>query len=615
MKYGAFDKFKILADVAPWSDEYKFWSQYLLDNLEDPELRQEAAEIRRQVSMRKQKYDFQPYRFKGQNLVYEEVTVKKFLDDYTFLTEEFGDQPIRIAGVEYRKKASGVLQNYFQEGDKVVIGVAADPTQRIANDTYGTMRAVIFNELGNINQDIIRRGRMVENLNDFSPAGVHARFTPEEIRRGARWETVAHASTPLNTKFLQVRTALEEYERDQIYGKDWATWENFMLSDYVIPTLQGLGRFDSPLWSMAAGAVTGLVLGRFFLRGGRPTKIAAILGGLYGLGSNFFFKYYENKHGEAWIPERRRIEHEINEYFDILKYLKYEGLYQKAREEIAHATGYDIEDLAQLIQNQKELNKQRKEELEAEKKRLYIEQPKGWEKRREEINQELETISLDWENLYLPEAFLQALQYRQERDTTLYAIDPYGDRLQVMRAFPYKDKWFFNAFVEANQEERERILELVPENQRRIYKAIWGMGLEPQKPLEYYMQKYRIPDWTWEGWRPEYNLEDIKVKVVQEYGLDLSDFNFWEDDVEASQYVPDLHPDGNEFKGEPASNFTGFQALRQNLIHILQGYGLQDVRVTVYPSTGSETNVHFTYTEDRSEEIEEHLRKYGSRYV
>ncbi|MED3353413.1 hypothetical protein P4388_33455, partial [Bacillus thuringiensis] len=257
----------------------------------------------------------------------DEVTVTKFLDDYTFLTKEYGDQPIRMAGMEYRKKATGVLQQYFSVGDKVEIGISEDPTQRISKDTYGTMRAVVFNEIGNINMDIIRRGEMVENQNDFSATGVHARFTPQEIKRGERWENIAHASTPLNTKFLQVRTAVEEYERDQIYGKDWATWDNFMLNDYIVPTLQGIGRFDSPLWSMAAGATTGLALGRLFLKGGRPTKLMSIAGGLFGLGSNVFYKNYEKEHGEKWIPERRRIENDINEYFDILKYLKYEGLY------------------------------------------------------------------------------------------------------------------------------------------------------------------------------------------------------------------------------------------------------------------------------------------------
>lgn len=614
-RYGAFDKFKILADVAPWSDEYNFWSQYLLDNLEDGDLRKQATEIRRQVSQRKQKYEFEPYRFKGNEVVYEEVTVSKFLDDYTFLTEELGDQPIRIAGMEYRKDAGGVLQNYFQEGDTVTIGIAEDPTQRISKDTYGTMRAVIFNELGNINQDIINRGRMVENMNDFSAPGIQARFTPQQIKQGERWETVAHASSPLNTKFLQVRTAVEEYERDQIYGRDWATWENFMLDDYIIPTIQGLGRFDNPLWSMTAGATTGLVLGRFFLKGGRTTKIATITGALFGLGSNMFFKNYEEKHGEAWIPENRRTEHEINEYFDILKFLKYEGLYQKAREEIVHQTGYDIEDFARVIDDQKELTKQKRSELEEERKQLYLEQPKGWEERRKEINKELETISQNFEDMYLPEAFLQALNYKEERDTTLYAVDPYSDRMKVMQAFPYKDKWFFSEFAEANMEDRERILELVPENQRRIYKAMWGMELEEQKPLEYYAEKYNIPDWDWEGWKPEYSLDDIKAEVVQKEGLDLSDFNFWEDDLIAAQYTPDL-PGGNEYIApDPPSNFKGFQALRQNLANILNGTGLYDVKVTVTPSDGTESQVNIKYTEDRREEIEEHLRLYGERYV
>lgn len=619
-RYGAFDKFKILADVAPFSDEYNFWSQYLLDTLpEGSDMRKEATQIRKQVSARRTKYEFTPYRFKGNDIVTEEVTVKKFLDDYTFLTEELGDTPVRLAGMQYRKKAEGVLQQYFQVGDKVKIGVAEEEDKRISQDTYGTMRAVIFNELGNINKMIIEKGEMVEAQNDFSAAGVHARFTPQEIRKGAKWEGWAHMSSPLNTKFLQVRTALEEYERDHVYGKDWATWENFMMSDYVIPTLQGLGRFDNPLWSGVAGGTTGLVLGRFFLQGGKTTKIAAYAGALFGLGSNMFFKRYEQKHGEAWIPEARRTENELNEYFDILKYLKYEGLYQAAREEIAHQTGYDVEDFAQLIEENKALTKERKGELEAEKKQLFIDQPEGWEERRSAINAELEKISQDKGELYLPESFLQALSYKEERDTTLYAIDPYGDRMELMKAFPYKDKWFVQDFINATDEEKEKILKLVPENQRRIYKALWGMGLEDQKPLEYYMQKYDIPDWNWEGWRPEYSLEDIKVKAVQEAGLDMSSFNFWDDDIAASQYVPDLQEGdggGNEFYQErPPSNFKGFNALKQNLINILQGQGLRNVNVVVTPNVGSESQVNFTYTEDRQDEIEEHLRQYGSRYV
>lgn len=388
-----------------------------------------------------------------------------------------------------------------------------------------------------------------------------------------------------------------------------------MMSDYVIPAIEGLGRFDNPLWSMTAGATTAGVLSRFFLKGGKTTKASIAVGAVFGLASNLYAKNYEEKHGEAWIPKRRRTEHEINEYFDILKFMKYEGLYQKAREEIVHATGYDIEDIASLIEQKKDLTKQKRNELEKEKKQLYIDQPHGWKERRKEINQELETISQDWDSLYMPDEFLQALQYKEKRDTTLYAIDPYDDRMKVMQAFPYKDKWFFNEFVNANQEDRERILELVPENQRRIYKALWGMGLEDRKPLDYYMQKYDIPDWTWEGWRPEYDLEDIKVKAVQEAGIDLSDFNFWDDDIAASEYTPDLQPDGNTYQGEAPDSFEGYQSLRQNIHNILQGQGLQNVQVVVKPSNGTETHVNVRYTEDRQREIEEHLRRHAESYV
>jgi hypothetical protein len=391
-----------------------------------------------------------------------------------------------------------------------------------------------------------------------------------------------------------------------------------MIDDYIAPTIEGLGRFDNPLMSVAAGGTTGLVLGRFFLQGGRPTKIAGVVGAMVGLGSNLGFKRYEQKHGEAWLPERRHAENEVNEYFDILKYLKYEGLYQNAREEIAHKTGYDVEDFARMIDENEELTKTKRKELEAEKKLLFIDQPDGWEDRRTQINAELEKISQNKDQVYLPEAFLQALSYKENRDTTLYAIDPYDDRMKVMQAFPTKDKWFFQEFLAAPDRDKERILQLVPENQRRIYNALWGMGLDEQKPLEYYMEKYDIPDWDWEGWRPEYSLEDIKVKAVQEAGLDMSDFNFWDDDIEASQYVPDLQTDeggGNHYQGEPASNFEGFNALRQNLINILQGQGLRDVSVMVSPNTGSESQVDFLYTEDRQAEIEEHLRRNGSSYL
>lgn len=608
-EYGAFDKFKILADVAPWSEEYNYWKDYVTEFEEDPAVRKRAADIKRQVSRRKQKYEFQDYLYKDAEIEKEKVTVRRFLDDYTFLTEEYGDQAIRLAGVDARANAEGVLEEYFDVGDTITIGIDADENKRITNDTYSTMRAVVFRGIESLNRQLIERGDMRALESDYSSTGVWARFTPEEIARGARWETIAHAETAFNTKFLQVRTALEEYERDQIYLNDWATWENFGITDYAIPAVQRMAGRDNTLVAGLTGAVFGGTIGRMFLGGGSRTKGGAIIGAITGLGANAYGKLYEHRTDERWIPERRRTEQDINEYFDILEYMKYSGLYEKAKEELAHM-GYDADAFLNSVEEKERQTKEERSELEARKQELFLTQPKNWEDERSQINLELKKIEERWDELELPAPVAQALYYKEQRDTTLYAIDPYDDRMKVMQAFPYKDKWFFNDFVDANTEDREKILELVPENQRRIYQALWGMEADEQKPLEYYADKYNIPDADWEGWSPAYSLDDIKVKTVQEAGIDLTDFNYWEDDIQAAALTPDLPVGYNE-----PTSFKGYKSLERSIREVMQGQGLHDVQVIVRPSNGNETHTRINYEEDRSREIEEEMQYNMDAYV
>jgi hypothetical protein len=75
--------------------------------------------------------------------------------------------------------------------------------------------------------------------------------------------------------------------------------------------------------------------------------------------------------------------------------------------------------------------------------------------------------------------------------------------LQVIyRALPKKDRPFFKYFMVATPEEREKILRLVPDNQRRLYQAKWGLKLDDQKTIERYFATHYLPDASWEGWRP-----------------------------------------------------------------------------------------------------------------
>ncbi|MFE5391813.1 hypothetical protein [Bacillus thuringiensis] len=169
----------------------------------------------------------------------------------------------------------------------------------------------------------------------------------------------------------------------------------------------------------------------------------------------------------------------------------------------------------------------------------------------------------------------------------------------------------------AKQERPEQIetLKVFSENQERVHKGIFGDRIKELKSLEYYMKKYGIPEWAWEGQRPGYDLNNVKVNKVE--GA-KGNFKFRESNNELFRWAPGLHEDKedlNIISKEENSSFEGFNILKKNLINNLQETGLRNIQVKVTPSHGTETYVNFSYHEDRREEIENHLKKYANRYV
>lgn len=653
MKYGAFDRFKILADVAPWSDEYEMWSDYVQEYVVDPKLRKQAEAIRKQAATRKTKYEFTENRFKDNEVVWTDVKISAFVDDYRFMVQG-SDEVYTIAGVSTRPNAEGVLKQYFREGDVVRLGVAKDENRRGKQDTNDTIGAVVKTALGNVNQDIIQRGLMKESMTDFSAAGVQARFTPDQIKEGKRWETMAHYPSVFNTKLMPVRTALEEYERDQLYGKDWSTWEGFLFTDYIKPFYEGLGRYTGFHaeslgavgafgMNMGAAALGSAVVGHFFLpEKGRKLLIGGTMAvaGIKQLWNGIKI----STTGRADIPERRKREAEINEYYDVLKYMKYEGLYQKAREEILHRSGVDvekvfteIEEMQQiLLKKQKSLEKGRRilwrTQQEEEKvfdplrqKTMQYDFEKGelikieqntkpyWERKRKEMNREITELKERLPRIVMSPDIQQALEFRQQRDQTIYNLDFNQSRADLAKAFSHKDRYFFDAFVNATDREKERLRQILPEYQLGAYERIWANDKEAKaedyrKPLEYYEKKYGLPDWRWAGWRPETNIDDIKMKTVAAEGMDLTDFGFWEADLERAAYAPSLGADGSNVL-ESHKTFAGFTKFKQSMQSILEGAGLWDVNVTVVPVDKSMTNVTVMYEQNRVMEVEAGIKK------
>lgn len=175
-------------------------------------------------------------------------------------------------------------------------------------------------------------------------------------------------------------------------------------------------------------------------------------------------------------------------------------------------------------------------------------------------------------------------EHQKAQQETLFGLDVYGSPVAAMKALPRRERDFFNAFANTpSPEERQRIIELVPENEQRIYMAQWlrqeeeavrakeeagiatrndentlvaaqmmrrseGFGITPEleeqwlaetdgkipfdewireKKAEEYFASHSLPGADWLGWHPSVDLDDVKLKYVEMAGLDHHDFDLW----------------------------------------------------------------------------------------
>lgn len=645
-EYGAFDRFKILADVAPYSDQYKFYRRVVSGmNAEGQlteEMNREYAEIRDQVTERKKKYHLYPYKFRDADVIKKKVTITHILDANTFLTEEYPNNPIRLAGVRIPSDATEVqqwLSQYIYEGAHVTVGLDADPLFRVRDDTLNTMHAVVYSNGNDSNPFYMStKGQSVNAMlarasfggflgigghnpvkitDDRSGVATAALFDSSQITVGKLWEKAVHQVLPnipiLGTiidKFIQIRSPLEMYKKNEVYGKAWRPWYD-PWKGWIQPMFETAAA-NNPLIAAAQGAGIGWLAtnrgGRYWgTRGG-----AIVFGGLAALRSidEFIGERMPGGDDYAWIPERRRREREINQYFDILNYMKYRGLYERARQEALDDEGVDLDKILGDSKKRGDSNKKAREYFETAKKWLAINKQLGYvddsivEEQLAKARDRLGQIDEDRSSVALGPKAMQAMQYRLAYESTLYGADVNGDMTQIFRALPDKDREFFQYFMTASPQDREEILRLVPEDQKRFYQAKWGMKVDDRPSLAAYFSTHNLPGANWEGWRPDVNLESIKLKVVQNEGLELSDFGLWEDDVKRANQA-----------GAEAINYKRPSMFLDpsRIEKVLSGAGLKDVTVTmsVSPHDGDQNLISMTMNmlRDRSQDIVDGLNE------
>jgi hypothetical protein len=376
---------------------------------------------------------------------------------------------------------------------------------------------------------------------------------------GSYWQTLAHNVgspfeylTPVSpaAKLIHMQTAIEDYSKNQVYGTENAFWDR-PWSNFIRPFL---------------------------------TSSAHALG---------------NDKVPGVIKDKRKVE----EYFDILKYLKFTRL-----KNIAGSSG-DEDAKSQFEQKRRET--------------LFGINPFGF------------------------------------------------DYSEIFRALPRRDRDYYNAFAETKDlDKRAEILKLIPENEKGLFVAKWRQsdstdfakavklgllkqdeidkgneqvkkmyddmsteGMPKSKDLwqEYIKTRTRgesYPDWyrrakllpqkandlgmnipgpDFVGWNPNVDLDDIKLKVVQNLGESIQDYDLWPNREKQLAYkkafINDeaIAPIERPNKSDPSE-------IRNNIQKILTEFNIQDVQIDVTMMKGNNNHVHMDIQEDRSAELKERLR-------
>ena len=152
-------------------------------------------------------------------------------------------------------------------------------------------------------------------------------------------ERFAHRDTFAHRKLGAPTTATEDWERNQVYGTSFGAWEN-PIDSFVNPAFN-LATARDPVSGTAYSSAVGAMFGA-----SREARVAGgLLGGAFGLGASAYGMASELWDGERHIPEDYQRSVAIEEYVDIIDYMRN----RRARN---MAMQYGAEDYARYFEEQ-----------------------------------------------------------------------------------------------------------------------------------------------------------------------------------------------------------------------------------------------------------------------
>lgn len=229
-EYGALDRYKILADIAPYSPEYKIWKQIAKRTVTDTGQKQEIKDIAEQVADKSKQHEFYDYKFVGHGLEHENVTVSKIMSRGKFMIQG-SDRVFKMAGIKLKTKegqtSEDTLKEHLHVGQEATIAIDDNPSYLRNNDSENTISASVFIAGENLNEKLLDEGIADIRKGDVSAPASIGQLSSFQRARGTAMELVSHLDVPyFSDKFMRIRSPLESYKAEQVYGTPYQTWSD-----------------------------------------------------------------------------------------------------------------------------------------------------------------------------------------------------------------------------------------------------------------------------------------------------------------------------------------------------------------------------------------------------
>nr|DAW13195.1 MAG TPA: hypothetical protein [Bacteriophage sp.] len=237
--YGAIDRYKILADIAPNSAEYKYWKQ-IVKMMNNDEAKKVLKDTEEMVKHQGKKHDFFDYKFLGKTTTALDGHIEQILSNGKFKLA--GDDNLyQIAGVKFKDNgymSKNQLKQVLTEGSHVTLRIDDEERNPDINAPQAPRKAAVFLDGENISDTLRQVGLADYDMEDTSAAGAYANYGLVGRLFGTAAEIVAHAPIPIiHSQLMRVNSPLEEYRSDQLYGTGFQSWDSMLVS-FVYPTFE-----------------------------------------------------------------------------------------------------------------------------------------------------------------------------------------------------------------------------------------------------------------------------------------------------------------------------------------------------------------------------------------